>query len=375
MTNEQVKADIAANLPDNTSGAITPAKLRTELGTMADYSDTSSAAAVAGHDAIYHRQQSIPSGDSVTGLGDSLTAGVGASDEAHRWLNLLAGMLGRSTIRNLANSGDQVADTIHHCHATTLSVGDIVSVLIGTNDANLHGLTILPEYLRSLLGLLIYLSRGTELKVVSTADTGAPSGVTESAGWGSNVAMSGVRYTYASGSWLEFTPTTTTVYFGYVLFTGDSATVSVQSGGRTVFSGELVGQSTTFHSNPYGLQGLRLTGVTPGTPLRITITNCATATYGFFWKYVGQSPDPTEDRQMVLCGLVPPTQSSASVQYAFAKAQLGLVRELFLDGYNVRPVNTHWSLAPAHFADNLHTNDSGNAVIAQQQYHAATRLN
>ena len=47
MTNEQVKADIAANLPDNTSGLITPAKLRTELGTMVDYSDT----AVAGHDA------------------------------------------------------------------------------------------------------------------------------------------------------------------------------------------------------------------------------------------------------------------------------------------------------------------------------------
>ncbi len=51
MTNEQVKADIAANLPDNTSGLITPAKLRTELGTMVDYSDTAAAAAVAGHDA------------------------------------------------------------------------------------------------------------------------------------------------------------------------------------------------------------------------------------------------------------------------------------------------------------------------------------
>lgn len=47
MTNEQVKADIAANLPDNTSGLITPAKLRTEMGKMVDYSDT----AVAGHDA------------------------------------------------------------------------------------------------------------------------------------------------------------------------------------------------------------------------------------------------------------------------------------------------------------------------------------
>ncbi|HQP35126.1 MAG TPA: hypothetical protein PLI95_08105, partial [Polyangiaceae bacterium] len=44
MTNEQVKADIAANLPDNTSGLITPAILRTELGTMVDYSDTAAAA-------------------------------------------------------------------------------------------------------------------------------------------------------------------------------------------------------------------------------------------------------------------------------------------------------------------------------------------
>lgn len=48
MTNEQVKADIAANLPDNTSGLITPAKLRTELGTMVDYSDTAAAATVDG---------------------------------------------------------------------------------------------------------------------------------------------------------------------------------------------------------------------------------------------------------------------------------------------------------------------------------------
>ena len=43
MTNEQVKADIAANLPDNTTRAITPAKLRTEMGKMVDYSDTSAA--------------------------------------------------------------------------------------------------------------------------------------------------------------------------------------------------------------------------------------------------------------------------------------------------------------------------------------------
>lgn len=48
MTNAQVKADIAANLPDNTSGLITPTKLRTEMGKMVDYSDTSAAAAVAG---------------------------------------------------------------------------------------------------------------------------------------------------------------------------------------------------------------------------------------------------------------------------------------------------------------------------------------
>jgi hypothetical protein len=51
MTNEQVKADIATHLPDNTTGAITPAIIRTELGTMVDYSDTSAAAAVAGHGA------------------------------------------------------------------------------------------------------------------------------------------------------------------------------------------------------------------------------------------------------------------------------------------------------------------------------------
>ena len=44
MTNAQVKADIAANLPDNTSGLITPAKLRTEMCNMVDYSDTAAAA-------------------------------------------------------------------------------------------------------------------------------------------------------------------------------------------------------------------------------------------------------------------------------------------------------------------------------------------
>ena len=44
MTNEQVKASIATNLPDNTVGAITPAKLRTELNGMVDYSDTAVAA-------------------------------------------------------------------------------------------------------------------------------------------------------------------------------------------------------------------------------------------------------------------------------------------------------------------------------------------
>ena len=51
MTNEQVTADIAANLPDNSSGLITPAKLRTEMGKMVDYSDTAAAAATAAHNA------------------------------------------------------------------------------------------------------------------------------------------------------------------------------------------------------------------------------------------------------------------------------------------------------------------------------------
>ena len=49
MTNEQVKADIAAHLPDNTTGAITPAILRTELGTMVDYSDTTAEIAIDAH--------------------------------------------------------------------------------------------------------------------------------------------------------------------------------------------------------------------------------------------------------------------------------------------------------------------------------------
>ena len=51
MTNEQVKADIAAHLPDNTTGAITPAILRTELGKMVDYSDTSAEIAIDAHNA------------------------------------------------------------------------------------------------------------------------------------------------------------------------------------------------------------------------------------------------------------------------------------------------------------------------------------
>lgn len=72
MTNEQVKADIAANLPDNTSGLITPAKLRTEMGKMVDYSDTSAAAAVAGLDG------ELAAGNRLVFFGDSLTHGDGS---------------------------------------------------------------------------------------------------------------------------------------------------------------------------------------------------------------------------------------------------------------------------------------------------------
>ena len=48
-TRAQILAEIAAHLPDNTTGAITPAILRTELGTMVDYSDTTAEIAIAAH--------------------------------------------------------------------------------------------------------------------------------------------------------------------------------------------------------------------------------------------------------------------------------------------------------------------------------------
>ena len=48
-TRAQLLAEIAAQFPDNTTGLITPAILRTELGTMVDYSDTTAGISIDAH--------------------------------------------------------------------------------------------------------------------------------------------------------------------------------------------------------------------------------------------------------------------------------------------------------------------------------------
>ena len=141
MTNEQVKADIAANLPDNTSGLITPAKLRTELGTMVDYSDTSSAAAVAGLKLFTE----LPIGE----VGDSITC-RDDYDSSHldmRGIFAFAAPIlqcARIVPRPdgelvFAHSGYTTAQVIAAGYHTQAAASDaqVVSVLIGTNDVSL----------------------------------------------------------------------------------------------------------------------------------------------------------------------------------------------------------------------------------------------
>lgn len=116
-TRAQLLSEIAAQFPDNTTGAITPAILRTELGTMVDYSDTTAAAAVAG---INLPVRSAMTGDVV----------LTAASAQNQWL---APDADHAVTLQAEVAGVPWVSTVHHAGAaSTISVKRASAVVVAS---------------------------------------------------------------------------------------------------------------------------------------------------------------------------------------------------------------------------------------------------
>src|ERR1044072_3303789 len=82
-------------------------------------------------------------------FGDSITAGTGASDTAHRYVNLLAAAKGWP-LTNVGNSGKRMNDPamIDAMYAETVGDSKVYTLLSGVNDARTGGtdLTLLDSF-------------------------------------------------------------------------------------------------------------------------------------------------------------------------------------------------------------------------------------
>ena len=365
MTNEQVKADIAANLPDNTSGLITPAKLRTEMGTMADYSDTAAAAAVAGLRTEIGTPFVETFGPVSQGVlrtnGDSITLGTGASDLAHSFAVLLAANIG--TLTNRAISGNEVADMFVNMMADDPGIVGAQTIMIGANDYARGAPN--QAYFRAGLGACVAYATAAANRVFGGSLTNH---LTLAGSWTTGtVGARVVDIPYSIGATASCTLVGTVGYL--VVSTNISAAekflISVDGGAPILHV-----VTPLFHSTSKGQDsGAALVrfdlGESGAHAVVITYASDAISYAGAIVCVASNGLDTDTKPGVVLIG-TPPDYNYTSGILPYCSICHDLYRQFARDGANIRWVNPHSVLASGDITSAIdpHPTDSGHAKLA-----------
>lgn len=313
------------------------------------------------------------SGETYTTFGDSITSGGSASDEAHRYVNIIAGNQDW-ILNNKAVGGTQLGDMGWQIYPYDAYIS---SALVGYNDMR-HGgsnSALRNDFKGALYALATWCS-------LTDRKTGKDASITYSGSWTNSGAWQIGKYSTTSGSTATFTAQGTVIYIGSINLLNGYGQFKVET--RDISgNGDWINKGTY---NCYGMSAplastvtftpmlIRLTGYTSGKTHDVRVTTLNSGIVYFDW--VG-SNSGTKDFYLGDC------LPMNSAGYAYGGTTWGngsdtavneynadiasVVSALQSDGLNIHLVDAskYYNINTDVWTDNIHPNDSGYAHIAQ----------
>lgn len=319
-------------------------------------------------------------------FGDSITTGVGASDSAHAYINLLADRRGL-TLTNLATSGDMVADQADDVYGVTVVDGDQSTVMIGTNDHRIYttGGYAQGAFKRGHMALLAWLAIPHAYKV-----TGQGGSVTYGGTWTNTAVYGGAlgKKTAANGATATFTVYGTVVYVATIIQQAKTCTFTISVDGvdyGTYNCGPGGGDITAASGRDYMPSLIRIPGLSEGPhTVVLTSVSCDASNPIYFDWAAGNLPGPSKDGPNVFVGNIPRYSATGYSTYGGSDATITIfnqivrhnVETLADDGLQIALADSCSRLNPTTDLEvaGLHPDDSGHEVIAQAFQEAMNQI-
>jgi len=314
-------------------------------------------------------------GSSLSGFGDSITAGLQASDAQHRFLNLVANNSKIApkywSIDNQGANGKEAADiAASYVYPDSVATLGKSLGLMGYNDMRHWGTDATAE---TEFEKILYVIAAWNSIPHANKKTGQGSGMTCSGTWANTSVYGGALSKYAStqNDYVEFTVSGTVVYIGLTALYTSGGSYSI-----TVDTVEKATGNCTFTKAP--VSGLtytpfleRIAGLSDSNhTVRVTVTS-ATGNVYFDWAAGNENTtnfflgNCLHMNNYTVVGAPWASGSDTAVDQYNATIS-GVASTLLDDGLKVHYVDAdvYYNLSTDVGADGIHPNDSGHGHIA-----------
>jgi hypothetical protein len=302
-------------------------------------------------------------------FGDSITYGVGASDSAHSYAELLADAKGWTSYTNYGVSGAQAWDQADQIFARDIAAGVISTYMIGANDERIYGAVDykIGVFGNAHLAELVWLATLHAKKVLAADAT--TTGTWDAPGvYGGRLLRS-----FDVGAKKTFTAYGRTVYAVLMQQEANTSTQRVTVDGRVmgVYSTQTAGLATQ-NGRGFGPRLVRIPGLTDG-PHTVEVENVTAdgSNPGYFLFGAGSAGGTAGAGPSVFVGNITRQSAAGYAANGGSDATVALyndviarnVRLLQEDGLNVGLVDVSSRVDTTNMPDGIHPNDAGHAQI------------
>jgi lysophospholipase L1-like esterase len=316
-------------------------------------------------------------GTRATCFGDSITVGVGASDNQFAYANVIARRNGW-TLTNLAQSGTELADQVLPIYSESVAEDANYFILAGFNDMRQFGTDneALSSYRNGLSAAMAWLAIPEAVKTLATADNVAYTGL-----WGPSPALAALGKSSAQqGATAVFSIDGSAIYIGTTAEFGGTGAFSVAV--DNVVQGTWSAASARLPASgfPYIPFLVRLSGLSAGRHTVVLTVTSAAGNVFFDWAagldplpavrpfvYLGNTLRMTAAGYTLTINPGMPAKGSDAAVALYNDAARSVCDALSADGLHVLYVDASASYIPAADAstlDEVHPNDQGMAKIA-----------
>ncbi|MFZ2199112.1 MAG: SGNH/GDSL hydrolase family protein [Thermodesulfovibrionales bacterium] len=234
-------------------------------------------------------------GRAVNAFGDSITAGFGASDNAHSYANIVASSK-NWTFTNQAISGSETAGIAYKIFGTPVTSGNISFYLPGYNDMRHHGATeqAMDEYEKKVMNFASWLTTTNKFLGQDTTN------ISYTGTWNNVTIYSGVtnltRYSNTQNNTAQATVNGKTIFIGYTaLTTGSGGSFSVMVDGMAYGNFTSYGALDDFWGLGYAPFVIRISDLSDGPhSVLITVTSETDTSNKVYIDWIGGSMDSSQ---------------------------------------------------------------------------------